>query len=278
MARKRSPLRIRSQNLDYQWECLKRNPDFRGDYKKFKQGCLSDIDLCDKWRLDFAPDNLNETENPLGDSDVPVRLLDVIEGKATISLVEPRVKLQATKDDESNTFRITGRNESTTRHTFKVPANEKRVIVALNPHQPLRLILEGIKLRPWEGRKKNAKAERAKRNTGLRLEVYDLYRQGKKHFEIAKVLRKSISTVYNLLASVCKDIGLPKSKRGTDPSFDHKEHYAGCPSCRKGLLCRLAETKMGLGLQESRTVLYNESFDIAARERQGRKLPPKIDY
>jgi len=276
MAKKRSPLEIRKQDLDYRWKCRKRDPRFLKDYEEYKEGQFAEIDLCNKWGLDFVPDDLNGTANPLGDSDVPVRLLDVIEGEATVSLVESRVKIQATEGKEPNTFQITGRNELTTRHTFKVPANEKRVIVALNPRQP-RLILEGIKLRPWEGRKKNAKADRAGRNLDLRIEVYDLFQEEGYSFpQIAAILKKSIATVWKAWLQAYTDIHRAspthKKRQRRLKGFDPDTHSRDCNACRNAKnvkqMCLLAREFID---QDYAARQSDKSFRENARMEEGQE-------
>lgn len=89
----------------------------------------------------------------------------------------------------------------------------------------------------------------------LKLSIYDsYYRDGKKYRKIATETEKSVSAVFELLVSACRDISHvrnPKQKR-MDPGFDLKEHYFGCPQCKTGHLCRLAEEKAGVKMPSSR--------------------------
>lgn len=284
MAEKRSPLQIRFDELKYQWKCRKRDQHFRKDYEDYKKGHLCETDICEKWGMDFVPNDLNESadpddpyrNNPLGGIDIPVQVLDVIEGEAIVSLVESKVKFQATEGKEPNTFQITGRNELTTRHTFKVPANEKRVIVALNPRQP-RLILEGIKLRPWEGRKKNAKADRAGRNLDLRIEVYDLFQEEGYSFpQIAAILKKSIATVWKAWLQAYTDIHRAspthKKRQRRLKGFDPDTHSRDCNACRNAKnvkqMCLLAREFIN---QDFAARQSGKSFRENARMEEGQE-------
>ncbi|MBI2089926.1 MAG: hypothetical protein HYT78_14510 [Deltaproteobacteria bacterium] len=89
----------------------------------------------------------------------------------------------------------------------------------------------------------------------LKLRVYGLrIRDGKTFRQIARETEKSVSAVFELLVSGCRGIGHvrdPKQKL-MDPGFDLKEHYSGCPQCKTGRLCRLAEEKAGVKMPSSR--------------------------
>jgi hypothetical protein len=85
----------------------------------------------------------------------------------------------------------------------------------------------------------------------LRIETYNLYRQGTTIQNIAHKLRASRQAVYNLLCAVSKDIGreIRKSKPAFDPYTDWADwdkHRPRCASCETGRFCPSWERKIGL--------------------------------
>jgi hypothetical protein len=101
----------------------------------------------------------------------------------------------------------------------------------------------------------------------LKVEIYNLYRQGTTFQHIAYRLGISRPTVYDYLRAVAKDIG--EEAAGGKPAFPgwddwEKNHKPGCPSCRKGHLCR--SWAQSIGLPSPNPFL-----------RRG-KRPPKIHY
>ncbi len=239
MARKRSPLEIRKQDLDYRWECRKRDPRFLEDYGNYKEGHLREIDLCNKWGLDFVPDDLNGTANPLGDSDVPVRLIEKLTGGDTATLAvtsDSQPFLRAQWDQSSEHYQILRNQRAPYKQSsIKVPEKEQRWVVVLDPHRPLRLILQGIEWLPW---KKKANAERAKKNIDIRFAVYDRYQETEESFSsIAAALNKSISVVVAAYSQVYQDIhGEPpsrKKKLRRLKGFNSQTHFKTCRICKK---------------------------------------------
>jgi hypothetical protein len=117
----------------------------------------------------------------------------------------------------------------------------------------------------------------------VKLAIYDLYYAEKKAFgEIAKLVKKPVSTVAYLLSSVCHDIGHARggSREKSDPSFDFPAHFSECPSCRGGRLCSLAEENAGIKAHVQRERLDFSGSIVDEEERQyrkktGRKLPLK---
>ena len=82
----------------------------------------------------------------------------------------------------------------------------------------------------------------------LKLAIYDMYQDNWQIPKIALAVRRLRPTVYDLLSSVCRDIGITKvkGKPMVDPDFSLNEHYPTCSQCLKGRLCRLAESRTGI--------------------------------
>lgn len=239
---KKTPIEIRKEELWYKWECLRRNRDFLTDYNSFMGveptgPSLSENDLCEKWGLDFVPDSLDT--NPLGDADVPVLLKTILEAQDTVTLtVMPKVEhpLKVEWNETRAGFDVRPRGRQPFRKSFiTVPKGEKRWVVVLNPKQPLRLILEGIKWLPWEHRKEGAKRKRAKRNIDLRLLVYDRFQKGESIAQIARSLRRPPLTIWRAWLEAHRDIHgvLPTYKKRLRrlTGFNHQTHIKGCETC-----------------------------------------------
>lgn len=222
MAKKRSPLQIRQEDLEYTWGCRKRDSRFTKDYDDCKKGILSEIDFCNKWCLDFVPDDLNKV-NPLGDTDVPVRLLEKLTAEDTVTVVVT---------SESNLGQGNRRahyHQSST----QVPRGGQRWIVEINPSHPLRLVIQGIKGLPWR-----SKDDRAKKNIEIRFAVYDRYQATDESFSsIASSLKKSVAVVVEAYFQVYRDIhgeAPPQKKRLRRlRGFDSKTHFQTCEVCLK---------------------------------------------
>lgn len=118
----------------------------------------------------------------------------------------------------------------------------------------------------------------------LKLSVYDMYvDKGKSFRQIARVVGKHPSTVFDLFVSVCRDMGTnKKSSREMrfDPLFDHQEHFSTCLSCQKGWACKLAAEKIGLPSLNPMLskIPYDDKVDIVTLQNQGRKPRRKIEY
>ena len=118
----------------------------------------------------------------------------------------------------------------------------------------------------------------------LKLSVYDMYvDEGKSFRQIARVARKHPSTVFDLFASACRDIGrIGRSSREMrlDPLFNHQEHFSTCPSCQKGWACKLAAEKIGLPSLNPMLskIPHDDKVDIVTLQNQGRKPRRKIEY
>jgi len=82
----------------------------------------------------------------------------------------------------------------------------------------------------------------------MKLDIYDMCEKGWRFPRIAFAVRRSHSTVYDLLETVCRDIGITKvkGKPMVDPDFYLDEHHSTCSQCQKGRLCHLAESKLGI--------------------------------
>jgi len=110
-----------------------------------------------------------------------------------------------------------------------------------------------------------------------KLKIYDMYvKEGKTILEIVQHLKVPRSSVHRLLTSVCIDIGYnrPKGQFHFNPSFDLHTHFSGCSPCQTGILCSLAEEKLGLKpryLRESPTADTETINEINVKREQGRK-------
>lgn len=124
-----------------------------------------------------------------------------------------------------------------------------------------------------------------KRTWRLKVEVYNLYRQGTGFQHMAWKLGISRPAVYDLLRAVCKDIG--QETQGGKPAFDAssdwnswEKHKPDCPSCGKGRFCRPWERK--IGLPSANPLLsklpLNDALDLRNLALQRWKRRPKIDY
>jgi len=206
MAKKRSPVQIRQEELDYTWGCRKRDPRFIKDYDDWEKGILDEIDLCNKWALGFVPANLNGV-NPLGEADVPVRLIETLteSDTATLTVTSKAGSLldaQWNKDlsvwDKSKKQWVKGGSfvqpskwQPHRESSIKVPTGERRWIVEINPSHPLRLALQGITGLPWR-----SKGSRAKKNIDIRFAVYDRHHEIEESFSsIAFSLNKSVAAL-----------------------------------------------------------------------------------